>query len=628
MPILSGRKKQWAPLAVPVSYRLNETRNRLFDAKNVYPNQGRLSTRFGVRRYNSTSLAGAVLSTSFFKTTADTRYLLGKVGTVLYSVAASGAHTSVKTGLTSTTKHRGVTFNNRHIIAVENDGLFQWDGTTFTGLGQAPPAAPTLAAQGSGLTDSTYIVVYTFYSSTTGFESNQSADSAPIATTTDGIRVTMATTATNATIDYKRVYLKDVTGDSDYLFVAEVALATATYDVAANPTSAVTPPTKHAPPISGGGKFVVKFGTRLAYAGNSTFKNDVFISEENLPDAFDNTSTEKTFACPSDGPITGLACGLYDESVQDPYLVVFKRSSTNIYSEIGGVVRLVELNDRIGCVNHETISIKNGDVYFLSRDGWRVISNGKLIKDQSSQALTLGGGDIDDIFKSPGYVYELNQSQYYNFHSIYYSKHDQYINFVAEGSNTGLLKAYVYAFEAQGFFPWDFQQSLTCSCNGEDSSANETIFLGDSTGYFFTYSEENAKTDNTAAAVDANIQALALMAWYQGDTDMAKSFNFIDLYLRALANSNNINCYTWLDFALTTQVNYTYSLPSPSSGFILDVSELDSGVFSDGREIVMAHNMIKRNGKNILIGFYQEAADSSMELISAQLEWIANGNTN
>ena len=98
--------------------------NKLYDAKNIFDDKGITATRYGIARYNSTSLGGEILSISYFKTNAGTRYKVVKVGTVLYYVTASGAATSIKTGLTSTTKHRAVTVKGRHIIAIESDGLF------------------------------------------------------------------------------------------------------------------------------------------------------------------------------------------------------------------------------------------------------------------------------------------------------------------------------------------------------------------------------------------------------------------------------------------------------------------------------------------------------------------------
>lgn len=631
MPILSGRKQQWVSLAMPVSYRVNETRERLRDSKNIFPNQGRISTRYGARRYNSTSLGGSILSSSYFRDTASNRYLLGKVGTVLYSVKATGAHTSVKTGLTSTTKHSGVTLNNRHIIGIESDGLFSWDGTTFTQLGQAAPAAPTIAVQGAGLAVAAYVASYTFYDSVHGFESNQSANSNTITTVgagAQGLRVTMATTAANANIDKKRIYLKAGTGA--YLFIAEIALATATYDIAADATSTTTPPTTHAPPLSGGGKYLVPFGSKLAVMGNSTYKNDVQISESDLPDAFDDSVTSSLFTVPGDGEITAGGCGYYNNSVMDPYLIIFKKTSTHLYSEIGGFPRQVLINDKIGCVSHNTVHVKDGDIYFLSQNGWYKINNGTIVRDQNGVPVTLASGDIDDIFRSPGFIYEANQSQLSNAHSVYYSKDDLWLTFLAEGSSTSFNRAYAYDFKVNGFYPFEFQPNVKTSVNGEDSSGYETLFLGDDSGTFFTYSSINVKTDNNTSAVDSNIPAMAMLAWFGGDNDFEKSFSFVELSLKAITSANAVLCNTWVNYSLAAanQQNYSYDFPTISSGFILDESVLDEGVLSDGRDVALAHKYIKRTGRNIIFSFSQEIADASMELIAAQLEYFANGNRN
>lgn len=95
---------------LPVSYMVNETRPRLRDSLNVFSNQKRLETRFGRSLYNEVSLGGSVQSLSFFRSAAGVRYLLAKVGDSIKTVAAAGAHTTIKSGLSSTTKHRGQTW--------------------------------------------------------------------------------------------------------------------------------------------------------------------------------------------------------------------------------------------------------------------------------------------------------------------------------------------------------------------------------------------------------------------------------------------------------------------------------------------------------------------------------------
>ena len=96
----------------------------------------------------------------------------------------------------------------------------------------------------------------------------------------------MATTADNDFIDTKRIYIKDITNNSDWLFWDEVGLVTTSDTIDDDTASTQTPPTKNAPPRAGGGKFLSVYGQRLAYSGNTSYGSDVFFSEPFLPDAF------------------------------------------------------------------------------------------------------------------------------------------------------------------------------------------------------------------------------------------------------------------------------------------------------------------------------------------------------
>ena len=207
MPLSQRAQKNWQTFSVPVSFRVSEGRKRLKDASNVFSNQGRLETRNGMSRYNTIGLGGKIISSSFFKKTDGTKILIAKVGDTLYRVSQTGSHTSIKTGLSVETKHRGITLNNRHVISIEEDGLFSYDGAVFSQLGQSIPTAPTLSATAGGLTDSEYEVAITFYASGIGFETNRSSDSNNITTTSQGLSLTaIPTTADNGFIDKVRVY--------------------------------------------------------------------------------------------------------------------------------------------------------------------------------------------------------------------------------------------------------------------------------------------------------------------------------------------------------------------------------------------------------------------------------------
>jgi len=634
MPLARRAIKNIKDFAVPVSFKIGEQKNRLRDALNVYSNQGRLETRFGESRFNSTSLGGSPLSVSFFKKTDGTSYLIAKVGTVIYKVNSTGAATSLKTGLTATTKHRGITFNDRHIISVENDGLYSYDGTTFTQLGQAVPASytATIGAGGSLVDTNKYKVSVTYYSSTIGFESNGTVSS-EVTASGGNLQVNLTglpTTAANAFIDKKRIYIKNTTSNSGYLYVAEIDLATATYSITAPPTSAVVVPTTHATPITGGGKYITEFNRKLVYAGNANYKNDVFFSEEDLPDAFDDTATSLVLNASENGDVTGIATGLYNNSVLEPYLVIFKKKSVQIYSEVGGSGRLVVINKGVGCASHDTIAVKNGDVYFLSEKGWRVISNGRLLADQLGNPITLGNGDIDDIFTSKGFVYEINRATLSGAFSVYYPTLDQYLTWVGEGLNTSFSKVYNYEFYIGGFKPYQFELSATCACLGEDSSGREAVLFADSSGYIHSHSIHESRSDRDSANTEVAISAYAQLFWMPEDGDFDASYNFRSLLIRAISSSYTLTVKTWLNFNINNLASYDYTFPDPTSGFILDTSVLDVDIFGDDRAIVTSpppHD-INRVGESMLIGFYQSTIYANMNLLSAQLNISKNGIRN
>lgn len=279
MPLNLRAIKKVKRFNLPLSYRIYERGMKLIEARNVISTQDRLDTRFGTSRFNSVAFTGPILSLSSFVKTDGSIYQIAKVGTVLYSVSTTGAHTVIKTGLTSTTKHRGITENDRHIIAIENDGLFSWNGTTFTQLGQAAPGTLTAAiAAGGSLTDTDqYQAAITFYASGIGFESN-ALSSTVVTASGANLRVALTNipaTASNALVDKVRIYLKNVTNDTDFLFITEQNLGTTSYNIDSESTSIETPPENNGAPLSGGGKYMGFFNSRLVYSGNSSFKNDV-----------------------------------------------------------------------------------------------------------------------------------------------------------------------------------------------------------------------------------------------------------------------------------------------------------------------------------------------------------------
>lgn len=626
--------KRKQPIKIPtfdmsVSYLTGETRMRFRDALNVFSNQGKTETRYGRSRLNKVPLPSGVRSLSYFKNSAGQRYIIAKSGSEIYAVDAAGAATLIKSGLSEETKHRGLTLargeSSRHALAIENDGLFQFDGTNFTQLGQDIPGAPTVGPVTGALANGTYRVGLTFYSSKTGFETNLGALSAEITTTATGIEVSeIPLTSLNTTIDKVRIYLKKTTSADDAVFVAEVDLGTPEYEITETPISTSTPPLANGKPLDGGGKYLLNFNGKLVVLGNNIFKNDALFSEEYLPDAFNDGSAPGRLVLyiPGDDIVSGGAIGLYNNSHLDPFIVVFKNRSTHIYSELGGEGKFVTLSEQIGCVSHDTIQVKDGVVYFLSDQGWRVIRNGSFIVGEDGNPITLGMGDIDDIFKSPGFTYEVNRSRLNDTFSVYYSALDQYITWVAEGARNDFSKAYVYEFKKGGFKPYEFASSATAACIGEDSDGIETVFMADEAGYIYKHSTREPRQDEQFDGQALDINSFAQFIWITGN-DMDASYNFRNFLIRRLVGGGDLELKVWVNYSMDNQKSFV--IKGPVSGFVLDQSRLDIDSFGQNdRSIISDVIDVNSSCESILFGFYQKGKGMNIGLVSAQIDYSQN----
>lgn len=640
MPQLESAKVNYRA-NMPVSYRIGEDKY-MKGARNVFTNQGVLETRNGISRYNSTAFTTPPDSLSFFKDNNGNGYLLAKEGSSLYKVSASSSHTAIKTGLTDGQKHRAVSFGDRHIIASGSDGLFSWDGTTFSSLGQERPSAPTVGASGSGntLTASNYQVATTFYDSVHGFETNIGVSSSTL-TVASGEQIDVSgidSTAANAFVNKVRIYLKDITNSGDWLFWAEIDKGTTTDTIDSDPTSTATPPAKNAPPISGGAKYLAVFGSRLATAGNATYPSDVYFSEPYIPDGFDDSSTDRTINIGGEGPITGIAVGLFSDSELAPYLVAFKRNSFTIYSEVGGVSQQATSGvNGIGCVSADTIQVIDNDVIFQSTQGWHRISNGQLVGKKADKRSTkfIDGGIINDIFTREGFVYQLNMANTSNFFSVYYPTLDHYMCFVSEGASNNINKCYTYESEIGGFRPHEFQVQLNAAVLGEASS-KEVVYLAGEGGYIYKYSiSETQGTDIDKDGTDYPIEAFALFYWLEDD-DMDASSNFGSFTVEALSQDNPVTVKYFVDWSLGEATDITYAFDNPETGFILGEAGvprdtdgiLDVNVLGDGRTTVTTSGNVFRSGQSLLLGLYKTAAGESLGFIKGQLQLNKNGNPN
>lgn len=649
MTVRRHATKSFKHLNVPVSFKLLD-QDHLSDARNIYDNKGVQETRFGINRFNTTTLGGKILSVSYFKHSNGTRYKIAKVGTTLWRVnSGATAPEAIKTGLSATTKHRAVTLNDRHLISIGTDGQFSYDGTDITALGQLPPTTGTIAIYAGGIDASlpptiNWQVAITFYSSTTGFESNfyvlNDGGGTPLeyvvsSASNNQINITnMPTTCTNTTIDKKRIYLKNMGAETisanPFLRAngGEIALNVSTFSIKSKTVSTLIPPTKNYIPQTGGSKFISLFGRKVLISGNNTYKSEAFISEEDLPDAFnDLVESNVVLFVQGQGEITGQAVGFFNDSQLDPFACIFKKSSVSVYSEIGGNPNFVQLDGHIGCISHDTIRVRNGSVVFMAESGWYVITNGKFVVDKDGLPAKLGNGAIDDIFTRVGWSNELNLPQCATFFSAYNSTDMQYLTFVCEGANTSILKAYVYEERINGFRIFEFLTALTCAIESETDDGYPEILLGDGSGILFSYSTRNLRHDEAIDGTSQTIPVYALLPYVMPGED-ANFYTFRTLVVRALGSANPIDVKVVPRFGTLSPDTFQYDFPVTGTGFTLDVSQLDIDVLGDERVPVSYMIDLNKKGETLLIGFYQNELNANISLISAQLSLNKCGNRN
>lgn len=650
MPLKNRALLKFPDFSFGLSYRLDERALCFRGVKNAMLNNKRLEKRYGIDFLIKDSSGdspyfSAINSLSYFKNTNGNRFYFFKQGATLFRTDNdSTSFIALKGDLNADSKHRGVTLNNRHFVTLGNDGLFQFVGNIFTKAGAQQPSPATLSASGAGasLDASTWTLVYTLYSSTTGYESLPSSPSNAVTNTAGQFLTASAlqSSSDNGTIDKIRIYIKK-SSQVDYLFVAELPLGTTSLEIKNNPSSSQTPPDDTQLLPTGGAKYLTEFNSRLVVAGNTQFPNDIIFSNEDDPESFPDGETAIRLFISGDGPVTGIATGLYSNTVLDPFLVIFKENSTWVYSEIGDQAKLVQLNSNIGCVSHDSIIVRNGVVYFLSRYGWYAVSNGRLIT-KDNQPYSLGGGAVDDIFEDNSLAQYINRNQLNNAFSFYFQNQDIYVTFLADNGSNEFKKAYVYNFATDKFLKWEFPISLASAVVGEDSNGQETILLGQknpassitrpsvifkmnkNNPYQDTYYAEGV--DNPTKQSDA-IDLNALMGWVDGD-DYDASFNFRELILRLKRYQPNLTIKAWVNWTYSYNDSQEMELPEPDATFILDESFLDIDYLGEGNDAVTARVDLNVTGENLLIGLFQNTILENTIITSGQLNFSKNGNRN
>lgn len=664
---------KWTRFEMPVSWNKNPAIPVFMDCQNVISRGGQLKSRNGIKKLTDVNFGGTPSSITYYENAATgKKFVFALVGTELkrwqYGTAAVE---TVLGNIQAGSKHRAVDYGNRHVIGIENKGLYLFDGDYFFRAGQEPPrpeATYEIYPTGAGtLSGAVYNLYYTFYSERTGYESAPSeatsfdltlaaSGAIGIFQNDSGERI-YGEAPENASISHFRLYLKDVTNATAALFVVQLPLEYAldsspfappglVYFVAEMPTNTETMPDDGGLPPQTDISDIDIFYDSVAVVSNEN-PNEVVLSENFDPQHFREDLDGETIYAHGPGPVTAIGVGKYSSNTlaATPYLVIFKRSAVWLYSKTAEVSSMVQLSDSIGCVSRDTISSKkNGDVYFLSSSGWRCIREGKIVSTKTkigTTEATIDNGLTEEVFSSKGHPYEMNARRFGEFFSAYNEQLNQYITWVVErGQETNHGKAYVYEHQIGGFKIFKFPVNCRAATEGVDNNGNLAILIADDNGWIYQYSGFENYWDEISDDSKVAIPQMAMLYWAPKDGDHARSFAFRELILRGKTGEAPITGKVMMNFARwpgqdQDETEYEYSTDinegyTEDVFFRLDFDSLDSGKIlaeGDGYKTFPKQD-INRIGESIALIFEQSAIGASMGLVSCQLEMSANGNRN
>jgi hypothetical protein len=175
--------------------------------------------------------ASGETATSFFpykNSSGDFTLLVGQL--TGFSAVTTGVLTAVPlNGFTLNSDLRpahGVQYKDVLLVARPNAGtLMRGTPSGFSRAGiAAPTVAPTLADGGAGsMIAGDYRVVYTFYNTATGQESNPSDPTTITLGASKKIDVSALQTSTSAQVDARRIYISVVNQEGEYFFAAMIS---------------------------------------------------------------------------------------------------------------------------------------------------------------------------------------------------------------------------------------------------------------------------------------------------------------------------------------------------------------------------------------------------------------------
>jgi len=289
---------------------------------------------------------------------AGSHKIIAKSGTALVEVATS--YPVLRTGLNSASEGMFLPAQEYLLFA---DGIGQpvsYDGTVAVQLGITPPAAAPTATLGTGsLTGTNLTYVYTYFSSTKGWESNPSAASTALSPAAQGVDLTLVA-ATHPYATNIRIYRS--TGGGTYLLLATIAGSSTSYtdDGTATPLPIALATNNNLPPLL----------QNIAYHKGYLFGSIGSTIYWSRPLRINAFPTLQNTQVPFEGNDRIVAL----KSFQDT-LVIFGEKNTIILAGEGGQWALIRQDVEIGCISRKSVVEAEGALLFLSQNGVRSFPN-------------------------------------------------------------------------------------------------------------------------------------------------------------------------------------------------------------------------------------------------------------
>lgn len=246
--------------------------------------------------------------------------------------------------------------------------------------------------------------------------------------------------------------------------------------------------------------------------GATTFAGTPAVSEARVFDIRKNDGDK----------ITGL--GIY----QDQLIIFKERSIYQMSFDSTGLGTVTPITYATGCVSHKSIKPVENDLYFMSREGLRVLGN-------EPQFFTAIRTQVLSIRIQPT-LDGINKSLYYRMSGQYFD--NKYILCYPQGSSTVINAAFTYDRRFQAFTLWS-------NFNAQDmvkfinTSNEENLYFLDDSGTQVYMRQAGTYADN-GAAIEAYVVSKAQDL---GNPDITKFWVDVRLIFRRLSGQVTLTLY-------------------------------------------------------------------------------------